>query len=158
MQIHSQELIELFQDYCAHHEAVYQFSPLTSQIYTFITFRNERSGVTFEEIVDTLKTSKSSVSTSLNLLISQNLIEHYNKINERKRYFRLNPNFMTERLEQIRDIIEKEHDLRLKTKALMEKGELQMYNCSGKMDLFINHLEISKEQITKTINKLKSSN
>lgn len=155
---YSQELVDLFQDYTAHHEMVYHLSPLTAQIYTFILFRDARNGVTFDEIVEILKSSKSSVSTSLNLLLSQNLIEHFNKINERKRYFRVNPNFVTERLEKIREVLVKEHILTTKMKQLAEKGVIEVNNCHDKIDVFIKHLDISEKHLLKTIENLKNTN
>ncbi|MFD0700583.1 transcriptional regulator [Myroides pelagicus] len=151
-------LIDLFQDYCAHHELVYHFSPLTAQIYTYIMFNNNRDGVTFDELVEKLSASKSSVSTSLNLLISNNQIEHFNKIDERKRFFRLNSNFLTIRLQLIRDLLEREYNLNLRMEDFLESGELNAQNCEQKMKLYLDHLYKSKNQLTDTIEKLKSTN
>ncbi|MEK6450962.1 MULTISPECIES: GbsR/MarR family transcriptional regulator [unclassified Myroides] len=155
---YDQRLVDLFQDYCAHHELVYHFSPLTAQIYTYIMFNNNRDGVTFDELVEKLNASKSSVSTSLNLLISNNQIEHFNKIDERKRFFRLNPNYITIRLQLIKDLLDREQILSLKIKNYLEEGMINSNNCQGKMNLYIEHLEESISQLTKTIEKLKSTN
>jgi DNA-binding transcriptional regulator GbsR (MarR family) len=155
---HNEELVDLFQDYCAHHEAVYHFSPLTAQIYTYIMFNNNRDGVTFDEIVERLHASKSSVSTSLNLLISNNQIEHFNKIDERKRFFRLNPNFIIIRLQLIRDMLDREQALSQKMQNFLKNGEINASNCQTKMDIYINHLSTSKEQLKETIEQLKSTN
>lgn len=152
------EVVQLFQDYCAHHEIVHRFSPLTAQIYTYITFVNNKDGVTFDELVENLHTSKSSVSTSLNLLLSNNLVEQFNKINERKRFFRLNDNYITERLILIRDIISKEKELTIKLKNCQKKGLLNTQSSLSTADLYIEHLEKSKIHLTETIEKLKSTN
>jgi len=155
---YDQRLVDLFQDFCAHHEVVYNFSPLTAQIYTYIMFNNNRDGVTFDELVERLNASKSSVSTSLNLLISNNQIEHFNKIDERKRFFRLNSNFITTRLELIKNMLDRESTLTLKLKGYVEEGLVNTNNCQAKMKLYIEHLENSKIQLTNTIEKLKSTN
>lgn len=155
---YDQDLVDLFQDFCAHHELVYQLSPLTAQIYTYIMFNNNRDGVTFDELVERLNASKSSVSTSLNLLISNNQIEHFNKIDERKRFFRLNPNYMTLRLQIIRDVLEREHALSLRLVKFVDEGTLKANNCNKKMELYIDHLEKGKNHMTETIEKLKSTN
>lgn len=155
---YEQRLVDLFQDFCAHHEVVYHFSPLTAQIYTYIMFNNNRDGVTFDELVERLNASKSSVSTSLNLLISNNQIEHFNKIDERKRFFRLNPNFITTRLELIKNMLDREQALTLKLRGFVDEGILKSSNCTVKMKLYIEHLENSKIQLIKTIEKLKSTN
>lgn len=155
---YDQKLVDLFQDFCAHHEVVYHFSPLTAQIYTYIMFNNNRDGVTFEELIERLSASKSAVSTSLNLLISNNQIEHFNKIDERKRFFRLNANFITTRLELIKTMLDREQVLTLKLKTYAEEGLINSNNCQAKMKLYIDHLENSKIQLTNTIEKLKSTN
>ncbi|MDM1497303.1 GbsR/MarR family transcriptional regulator [Myroides odoratimimus] len=155
---YDQNLVDLFQDYCAHHELVHHFSPLTAQIYTYIMFNNNRDSVTFDELVERLNASKSSVSTSLNLLISNNQIEHFNKIDERKRYFRLNPNYMTLRLQIIRDVLEREHALCLKMLKFVDEGVLKTDNCNNKVELYIDHLAKSKSHLADTIEKLKSTN
>lgn len=152
---YDQGLVELFQDYCKHYESVFHISPLTAQIYTYIMFNGHRDGITFDEIVEKLNASKSSVSNSLNLLISNNQIEHFNRIDERKRFFRLNPNFMMMRLEIIRDFLEKEQSLTSKLKQYMDNQELETFSCLHKMDIYLEHLEKSKAQLTKTIEKLK---
>ncbi|AJH16473.1 transcriptional regulator [Myroides profundi] len=121
-------------------------------------FNNNRDGVTFDELVEKLNASKSSVSTSLNLLISNNQIEHFNKIDERKRYFRLNPNYMTLRLQIIRDVLEREHALCLKMRKFVEEGILKTDNCNNKVELYIEHLSKSKNHLADTIEKLKSTN
>ncbi|WP_267740673.1 GbsR/MarR family transcriptional regulator [Myroides injenensis] len=158
MQQQNTELVDLFQDYCAHHELVYHFSPLTAQIYTYIMFNNNRDGVTFDELIEKLNASKSSVSTSLNLLISNNQIEHFNKIDERKRFFRLNPNFMTIRLQLIKDVLEREYHLITRMKSFLKSGEINANNCEAKMHLYLEHLQKSKNQLGETIEKLKSTN
>lgn len=155
---YDQRLVDLFQDFCAHHEVVYHFSPLTAQIYTYIMFNNNRDGVTFDELVERLSASKSSVSTSLNLLISNNQIEHFNKIDERKRFFRLNSNFITTRLELIKNMLDRESALTLKLRGYVEEELINTSNCQVKMKLYIDHLENSKIQLTNTIEKLKSTN
>ncbi len=153
-----QRLVDLFQDFCAHHEMVYNFSPLTAQIYTYILFNNNRGGVTFDELVERLHASKSSVSTSLNLLISNNQIEHFTKIEERKRFFRLNPNFIINRLEIIKNVLIKECSLTLKLKDLVDEGVVNTINCQKKMDIYIDHLKKSEQNIAKTIDNLNSIN
>lgn len=152
---YDQGLVELFQDYCTHYEQVFHISPLTAQIYTYIIFNGHRDGITFDEIVEKLNASKSSVSSSLNLLISNNQIEHFNRIDERKRFFRLNPNFMMMRLEMIRNFLDKEQGLTSKLKQYMDSKKLEPFSCLHKMDIYIEHLEKSKTQLTETIEKLK---
>lgn len=155
---YDQDIVDLFQDYCSHHEIVYHFSPLTAQIYTYIMFNNNRDGITFDEIVEKLNASKSSVSTSLNLLTSNNQIEHFNKIDERKRFFRLNPNFIIIRLQSIKDLLNREQALSIKMLKYLKNENINMNNCQKKIDIYITHLDGGKDHLRETIEQLKSIN
>lgn len=154
----NEELIDFFQDFSSHHETMYNFPPLTSKIYTYIMCNNFREGVTFDEIVEKLNASKSSVSNSLNLLINNNQIEHFSKIDERRRFFRLNPEYLSIRLNVIRDTLEKEKSLTLRMQELKTKNGLELIKCTKRMHIYIEHLENATHSLTETIEKLKNSN
>lgn len=155
---YEQDIIDFFQDYCAHHEALYHYSPLTSKLYTFLLFSGMRDGVTFDEIVERLNASKSSISTSLNVLLNNNQIEQFNKIDERKRYFRINPKYLTNRLFTIKKSIEKELDLTYRLLELNRENKLKVFDCENKINIYIEHLVKSSDGLTETIEKLKNSN
>lgn len=155
---YEQDLVDFFQDYCAHHEALYNYTPLTSKLYTFLLFSGLRDGVAFDEMVEKLNASKSSVSTSLNILLNNNQIEQFNKIDERKRYFRINPKYLTNRLFTIKESIEKELSLTCRLLDFNQKKKLNVLNCESRINIYIEHLEKSSEEISQTIEKLKNSN
>ncbi|WP_090679847.1 GbsR/MarR family transcriptional regulator [Myroides guanonis] len=155
---YEQDIIDFFQDYCAHHEALYHYSPLTSKLYTFLLFSGMGDGVTFDEIVEKLNASKSSISTSLNVLLNNNQIEQFNKIDERKRYFRINPKYLTNRLFTIKKSIEKELDLTCRLLEFNQNNKLNVFKCESRINVYIEHLEKSSEELSQTIEKLKNSN
>ena len=68
--------------------------PLSAKIYAYLIFDFERKGICFEEFVEVFSASKSSVSSNLNLLLNADLIIDFNKINERKRFFTINENYI----------------------------------------------------------------
>ena len=152
---YSQELIELFQDFCAHHEKLYGFPPLTAQIYTYILFKSSKGGVTFDEIIERLNASKSSVSTILNFLLSNGKIEQFNKIDERKRFFRLNPHFITNHLDLVKEILIREENLTSRLKDLALKNEIEINAPMEKLDYYIAYLTQTKTSISTVIEKLK---
>lgn len=153
------ELVELFQDYCTHHETVYHYSPLTSKIYTLLLFTSSSEGVTFDEIVEKLNASKSSVSNSLNILVNSNQVEHFNKIDERKRYFRVNPEYLTNRLYAIKEGLEKELLITHRLYKFNQEKKIRLYKCCDtKMDIYLEHLEQASKSLTDTIERLKNSN
>lgn len=155
---HEKELIEFFQDYCAHHETMYNYSPLTAKIYTYLMLSSDREGITFDEIVEKLNASKSSVSSSLNTLVNNAHVEHFNKIDERKRYFRVNPDYLTIRLNTIRDILAKEKNLAYRLQEYKATKTTESKPCQMKMGIYIEHLEKATHELTNTIEKLKNSN
>lgn len=80
----------LLEDLSAIHMEMFHLPPLTANIFTLMMFDFEKEGITFEEILDATCASKSSVSNALNRLLQSNHIEFTNKLNERKRYYRVN--------------------------------------------------------------------
>lgn len=155
---YEQDIIDFFQDYCAHHEALYHYSPLTSKLYTFLLFSGIDNGVTFDEIVEKLNASKSSISNSLNILLNNNHIEQFNKIDERKRYFRINHKYLINRLDTIKKSIEKELNLTYRLQEFNKSKRLNMYRSEAKINIYIEHLVRSSDGLTETIEKLKNSN
>ena len=66
MQEEKQELIEMFG---VHFEQLYNIPPLASRILGTLIIDGCKSGLTFEELVDKMQASKSSISTNINLLL-----------------------------------------------------------------------------------------
>jgi DNA-binding transcriptional regulator GbsR (MarR family) len=92
---------KIFQDAVRFYSTVFSLPPLASKIYAYLLFDFEKAGVTFDEFVDVFGASKSSVSTSLLLLLNAELIVDHNKIDERKRYFYINDDYKRIRFEKI---------------------------------------------------------
>ncbi|MEX2592895.1 MAG: MarR family transcriptional regulator [Anditalea sp.] len=65
------------------------FPPLAARIMALLLVA-EPPYCTFDEITDNLKSSKSSVSTSLNLLLRAGLVDYRTFPGDRKRYFQVN--------------------------------------------------------------------
>ncbi|MFC4689903.1 GbsR/MarR family transcriptional regulator [Dokdonia genika] len=65
-----------------------KLSPLASRIYALLILSSV-DGLTFEEIRETIKASKSSTSVNINVLTQLNYITFYTKPGDRKRYFKL---------------------------------------------------------------------
>ncbi len=86
----------------------YQLPPLASKIYAYIVFDFEKRGVCFEEFISVFQVSKSSVSSSLKLLLGKGIIKDFTELSERKRFFVLNEDFLKVRFLEIIDKMEKE--------------------------------------------------
>lgn len=92
---------KIFQDAVKFYGTVFNLPPLASKIYAYLLFDYEKVGITFDEFVEVLSASKSSVSTSISLLLSSQLIIDHNKMDERKRYFFINDEYKKIRFEKI---------------------------------------------------------
>lgn len=88
LQQQKNELIELFGQ---HFENLYHLSPLGSRILGNLIVDGCTNGVTFEELVERTGTSKSSVSTNLNLLLKLGKIKYHTIAGDRKKYYRASP-------------------------------------------------------------------
>ena len=83
---------ELFCEMMKFYGETLNLPPLSAKIYAYLIFDFERKGICFEEFVEVFSASKSSVSSNLNLLLNADLIIDFTKINERKRFFKINEN------------------------------------------------------------------
>ncbi|HET8753264.1 MAG TPA: transcriptional regulator [Salinimicrobium sp.] len=68
-------------------------APVAARIFATLILAGQK-GVTFDELVSDLNASKSTVSTHLDQLQSNNKIQYFTKPGDRKRYFIINPNLM----------------------------------------------------------------
>ncbi|MDR6405565.1 MULTISPECIES: transcriptional regulator [Chryseobacterium] len=92
---------KIFQDAVKFYGTIFNLPPLASKIYAYLLFDYEKVGITFDEFVEVLSASKSSVSTSISLLLNAELIVDHNKMDERKRYFFINDEYKKIRFEKI---------------------------------------------------------
>jgi DNA-binding transcriptional regulator GbsR (MarR family) len=65
-----------------------RLSPLASRIYALLIL-SSYEGITFDEIREGIKASKSSISVNINVLIQLGYISFLTKSGDRKRYFKI---------------------------------------------------------------------
>ena len=97
------EIIEIF---CVHFESLYNIPPLAARILGLLIIDGCKSGLTFENVVDQLGASKSSVSTNLNLLLKMEKIYYFTLSGDRKKYFKCAP--LSDRLQNYKKMLESE--------------------------------------------------
>lgn len=93
---------KLVEEMGVYFEITQQLTPLASRIYALLGLC-PKAGHSFEEIIELTKSSKSSVSTNINLLLQSGIIEYYTKSGDRKRYFRLSKKYLVVNLEKLRN-------------------------------------------------------
>lgn len=152
LQQQKEELIELFGQ---HFENLYHLSPLGSRILGNLIVDGCKSGITFEELVERTGTSKSSVSTNLNLLLKSGKITYYTITGDRKKYYRASP--FSERLANYVKIINFEKEIidkmiSYRTKTLSSVQEQQSLDNTK---AYKEHMSKVEELILDTIQTFK---
>lgn len=83
-----EELIELFG---VHFENLMHLSPLGARIFAVIIVDSCARKISFDDLVEGMGASKSSVSTNLNLLLKIGKISYYTVPGDRKKYYKPTP-------------------------------------------------------------------
>ena len=115
-----------------------------------------RKGTTFDEIVEVMHASKSSVSNSLTFLSQLKHVEHFTKIDNRKRFYRVSPQSILMRLKKTQGNLLEEKKLSEKYYIyLNEKIEDKDSPSLVKSKVYIQYLEKSISELAETIENLK---
>jgi len=146
---------ELIEELAAHHMETSNLPPLASKIFAFLLVNYCRDGYNFDELVDVFKVSKSSVSNSLNLLIQYNFIIQTNRIDERKRRYKITPDYLSIRLNKIIKDLIRERQLSVK---LLEFHQTEV-NPPGpgeisKAEVYLNHLDTAIHNLSCTLERI----
>lgn len=141
---------EIFREMVKFYGEAFHLPPLGAKIYSYLIFDFERKGVCFDEFVEVFCASKSSVSASLNLLLNLNIIKDFNKIDERKRFFVMNENYMKIRFEEIVSKMEAELSIITKLKEFRTTTD---ENDLKKFHIYRNFFESNITTIKETIDQ-----
>jgi DNA-binding transcriptional regulator GbsR (MarR family) len=144
---------EIYQELIDFYGTLFNLPPLSAKIYAFLIFDFEKKGFAFDDLVETFCASKSSVSFSIKFLLSNNLIKTINKIDERKRYFIINNDFVKIRFEEIANRMKQEIKILDQLNKFKEK-QLVNENLSERYYIYKSLLENNIENIEETLKKL----
>lgn len=134
-----EELVELFG---VHFENLMHLSPLGARIFAVIIVDSCGGKVSFEDLVEGMGASKSSVSTNLNLLLKIGKISYYTMPGDRKKYYKPTP--FSDRFDNYMNIINQEKKIIDKMVAYRQHT---LDSPCEKRDL--ERLEVYKEHIGK---------
>ncbi|HTO15858.1 MAG TPA: ArsR family transcriptional regulator [Edaphocola sp.] len=138
-------------------------SPMAARILSTLILSCD-NGTTFEKLVHDLEASKSTISTHLTNLESQNIISYFTKCGDRKRYYIIKPGYISRKISLLEEQWKTEIDLH---KKVLEYKRSYNQQCENKEDFlpttfqeqslqFLeNTLEYLEEQLNifKTIEK-----
>ncbi|UWX67479.1 hypothetical protein NZD85_02435 [Empedobacter stercoris] len=147
--------MDLFCSFSAFLEKTYKFPPLTAKLQAYMVLESTEEGFTFEELLEVFNVSKSSLSNSINYLLSMKHIEYINKINSRKRYFRLNFNYLIEKLDFLYDMISQDIVFTDRIKEHKMLNNSLSKNIENRViDIYSDHLNQTKSLLGETIEKI----
>lgn len=145
-------LIEMFG---VHFESLFHLPPLGARILGILIVDSCKHGITFEELVERTQASKSSVSTSLNLMLKMNKITYYTLQGDRKKYFKPSP--FSNRLSNYLNILDMEKQILVellsirKQTASSPEEETSIENLTA----YQSHLQDVEILLQKTISQFK---
>ncbi len=142
---------DVFCDLARFYGETFNLPPLSAKIYAYLIFDFENRGVCFDEFVGVFSASKSSVSSNLNLLLNLNLIKDFNRIDERKRSFLINENYIKIRFEEI--ITKMKQEISILETLNVFRNEC-LGNCDEKFELYKSLLNKNITNIQETLLKL----
>lgn len=150
---HRKELIE---ELGIHFEGEYSLPPLAARIFATLILTDE-IGLTFEECLLKRGASKSSISTSLNLLLQLGMVSYFTKSGDRKRYFKIadKNTFFIKKLEQALKKVQNESKIIQKVVSYNKTFNLEKFEANQvKTKTYMKCLEKNQEAFEETIAQL----
>lgn len=111
-----------------------KFSPISARIFVTLLI-NKENGSTFDELVNFLGASKSTISTNLKSLQESNTIDFFTKPGDRKKYFTLNPEGFLSRIEGELKMYKIEHQLATEVVNFKKEANEILNNTDDKFEL-----------------------
>ena len=134
-----------------------QLAPVAARIKAYIILKG-KSGTTFEDLVSDLCASKSTISTHLNHLYDLKKIDYFTKLGDRKKYFIINKDSISQNIDAMIASWANEKELHLEIKNYKEKvNESGVLDNDSKFDLELhdNFIQFC-EEVTKAVLKLRT--
>jgi DNA-binding transcriptional regulator GbsR (MarR family) len=150
---------ELIEELGIHFESEYSLAPLSARIFANLVV-TEEDGLTFDDCLAKRGASKSSISTSLNLLLQLGMITYFTKSGDRKRYFKITDKstFFVRKLEKTIKKAEKELKMIQKVSNYDLKYNTEKYNTyKKKAETYITCLHkniITNQETIEALKKL----
>lgn len=149
----------IFEDMSVLNMEMFHLPPLTANIFTLMMFDFEKKGVTFEEILEITCASKSSVSNALTRLLNSHHIEFINKLDDRKRYYRINKEVFgihfqdtIIRLRKHKDVLQRYKRCREEVLQTEDENSSRIYHLIELQEKTIELLENSLEKLNQNKN------
>lgn len=97
-----------------------QVPPLAARIIAYLIIQHD-CGITFDQLVNDLGASKSTISTHLNNLIAQKRVDYFTKTGDRKRYYIISSGHIIRKIAAL--VLKWEHEIDLRKEVLKYKED-----------------------------------
>jgi DNA-binding transcriptional regulator GbsR (MarR family) len=129
------EKMALVEKLGVHFENTEQLAPVAARILSYIILTGKK-GTTFEDLVSTLCASKSTISNHLSHLQDLKEIQYYTKTGDRKKYFILNKDTITQHFDKMINVWKELRELHSEIKDYKEdQNKQKIENEKEKFDL-----------------------
>ncbi|MDV6169616.1 hypothetical protein R1T16_14360 [Flavobacterium sp. DG1-102-2] len=146
-----EELVELFGVFF---ETIHHLPPLGARIFANLIVDSQGKPTTFDELVERMGASKSSVSTNLNLLLKMGKISYFTLPGDRKKYYKPTP--FSDRFGNYLKMIELEKELIVKMTAFRDKSSCPKSKSDIEMvRVYEQHLLEMEKVVLKSISDFK---
>lgn len=138
-----------------------QLAPVAARIVSTLILTGKK-GMTFDELVDSLSASKSTISTHLNNLQQVERVKYFTKPGDRKKYFIMNPdakihalNKMIENWERERELHVEIIDYKKEINATLDDEDISRFELEFHKEYlkFFEQVSSSMDKIRKTLMK-----
>lgn len=131
----------------------YGFQPAAARIMGLL-YVSDSTELTFEQITETLKISKSATSNAINLLLQTRMIEYTTYLGDRKRYFRLK---ISNWRENFAKKIEEMTNLNLVLEEVLKVRTKETVAFNNSLEEFIDFLNFMNKQLPTLLQKWEES-
>ena len=136
---------------------LHHLSPMAARTLSVLAIEGSAEGLTFEGLIERLQASKSTLSTSINLLQDKELVYYETKENKRRKYFKSFP--FDKRFGEFLDLVRYEKDFTARFESYMkeqnQRGHIFPQERINKMDVFLDFLTQIEELTQDFLEKLK---
>ncbi len=136
---------------------LYHLSPMAARTLSVLAIEGSAEGLTFEGLIERLQASKSTLSTSINLLQDKELVYYETKENKRRKYFKSFP--FDKRFGEFLDLVRYEKDFTIRFESYMKEQNQREHifpqERINKMDVFLDFLTQIEELTQDFLEKLK---
>ncbi|GLU43369.1 GbsR/MarR family transcriptional regulator [Allomuricauda sp. NBRC 101325] len=149
---------EIIETLGLHLEEEHNLPPLAARIYAILIL-TDKDGLTFDGCLDRLGASKSSISTSLNLLVNMDIVSYFTKHGDRKRYFttaKKKTFFLSKLQESLKKVETEKHIITLVKDYHKQYCPKKYEEGQERTQVYLDYVNETEEILKKSVKKLES--